>query len=133
MIAALVEPEVAHDAREHRALVAVVVNHEVPFERDLLGVTPQQPRTDRVKRADPQGGGTLGEKRREPLAHLRGGLVRESDGQNAPGRHAPFGHQVSHAVRDHARFAAAGARKHHQRPLAMQYRFALAIVEPCDQ
>src|SRR5690606_36735930 len=63
------------------------------------------------------------------LAHFLRRLVGEGDGRDAPRRVAPSGDQVGDLLDDDAGLAAAGARKHKQRALVMQYGGALLGIE----
>ena len=61
--------------------------------------------------------------------HLARGFVGERDGQNGPGRDSVLVDQVGDAVRDDARFAAAGAGEDQQQALDMSGRFVLLGIQ----
>jgi hypothetical protein len=69
----------------------------------------------------------------EPLAHLAGGLVGEGDGQDVPGEDALLLHQPGDPVDDDAGLAAAGAGQDQQRPVAVDHRLALGLVQVLEE
>ncbi len=127
-----VDVEVGHDGLDQALGVVVVVDGEVGTVAQELGVVAQDAHTHGVERAHPHAAGAPGEQGAQALAHLRGGLVGERDGQDLPGGHAEVGHHVRDAVREHAGLARAGAGEHEERALAGEDRLALGVVERVD-
>jgi hypothetical protein len=70
--------------------------------------------------------------RRDSLAHLVGRLVREGDREHVAWRHAAL-HEVGGPPRDHARLAAARARDHQQRTVAVLDGLSLGVAESREQ
>ena len=67
------------------------------------------------------------------LAHFVRRLIRERHGQNGRTRHMVCFDQVRDAMRDDARFAAAGSGQQQQRTFDMRHGFALLRVETCKE
>ena len=98
-----------------RHLVAVVVDVELPVQADAVGLGTQQPRADRVERAQQQVGRGLAEVRRDARPHLARRLVRERHREDPPRRDPDHIHQVRDAMGDHARLAGAWPGEDQQR------------------
>ena len=125
----LVDVEVGHDGLDQAARVVVIVDGEVGSVAHELRVLAQHAHAHGVEGADPHAARTVGQQGVQALAHLRGGLVGEGDGQDLPGAHALVGDHVRDAVREHARLARARAREHEQRPARALGRLPLGGVE----
>jgi hypothetical protein len=65
----------------------------------------------------------------EPLLHLRRGLVRKGDREDAAGVDAALANEVRDPARDHAGLAAPCAREDQKRPIAVQHRLALGGIQ----
>ena len=89
----------------------------------------QQPVREAVKGADPQRPARVPEQPLDAAAHLRGGLVGESDREDAVRRDALHLDEPSHAVHEHARLAAARAGEDQHRALCSFDGLALLRVE----
>ena len=110
--------------------VVRVVDREIGREADELGILPQQPGPEAVKRAqpDPHPRRELGH---APL-HLVGRLVGEGEGQNLR-RPDAVREQVGDAVGDDAGLAAARPGEHQQRPVAVEHGLALRFGEMIEE
>jgi hypothetical protein len=88
-----------------------------------------------MKRGDDGRGTAIGipQQFHHALAHLVGGLVRESDGQDGGTGDAMRLDQMSYPVRDHPRFAAAGAGKKEQRSFDVRHRGLLWRIQSCKE
>ena len=65
----------------------------------------------------------------EPVAHLRGSLVRKRHGQDVPWGEPLVLDEPCNAMGDHARLAGAGTGEYEQRPLRRRDGAALCLVE----
>src|SRR5215469_18894151 len=83
--APLVDVGGAEDLLEETQLVVLVEDCEARPEPDGLGVTAQDARGKRVKRAEPYPLGGAADHRLQPLAHLTRRLVGEGDRQYLAG------------------------------------------------
>ena len=110
-------------------LVGAVVDREVRLVAQPLGLSAEHAAAGGVEREDPDRPRHRAEHRRQPLAHLAGGLVRERDREDLVRLHADRGGQVRDAVGEHARLAGAGARDHEQRPLRVQHGLPLGRIQ----
>ena len=119
-------------ALHQRRLVGVVVDDVVGREADVPPVDAEPARAHRVEGAEVQLGRVLAQQIARPFAHLARGLVRERDGEDAPGEDAPLLHQPGDAVGDDARLAAAGPGEDELRPLGVLHGGALRRVQPVD-
>jgi len=96
-------------------------------EADLLRKLAQQPRAEAVKCAQPD---VLARGQQfQPAAHLIRSLVREGQRQNLVRRDA-MREQISDAMRDDARLAAAWTGENQERSFEVLDRLALAAVSP---
>ena len=115
-----VQPHAAHDLLHQAGLVVLVEDGERARQAlvvDLQGldVAPQDAHAEGVERGDQR----LGDAWRGPagvhaLAHLRGGLVGEGDGQDGVRGHALLLDQPGDAAGDHPCLARARAREDEQ-------------------
>ncbi len=128
-VLALVEPEVADDAREHGFLIGVVVDDEVFGDAERLCVPAKEPRARRVERADPEVAGACRDQALEAIAHLAGGLVRERDREDPPRRHVVLVDEARDPVRDDPGLPAPCACEDEERPPLVEHRLLLARVE----
>jgi len=97
-----IEPDrLQHGLHETQRLICVV-NAERAVPAKAIRVPPEKTRADRVEGADPHAGGLGIEEPGDPLSHLSGSFVRESDSEHPIGRHAVMMNQVAHARREDA-------------------------------
>ena len=96
---------------------------------DLLRVTAQHARAQRVERAEPQSLDRPAEDRADPLAHLAGRLVGEGDRQHLAREGAAGQQDMGEAGGQHAGLAGAGAGEHQQRAVHGLDGFALLGVQ----
>ena len=128
-----VVPQVLHDLLDQRVALGGVVDAEVPrVRRQVLDVTPQDAGAHGVEGADP-GSGELRQEAVHPLAHLRGGLVREGDGQDLVGTHPLLGDEPGNAARDNARLAGPRPRQDQERALGVGHGLGLGLVQAPEQ
>jgi len=94
----------------------------MPFRSEHTG-------KDAVESAHPKRRSLLGRhKQGNALAHLAGGLVGESQGQDAPRLH-PLLQQVSHFVGEDTRLATARTGYHQRRRVDAKHRLTLARIQ----
>jgi len=121
----------AHGEFEGRELVGVVVDGEVGGQAETSRFTAKQANAERVEGADP-GFAAIDaagfEKEAHAVAHLRGGLVGEGDGENRVGRHALL-NQIGDAIGDDAGLAGSGAGQDKNGALRYENGFTLLRVE----
>ena len=98
VVALGVEVHVAEDHRHQPLGVGGVVDREGRPQPDLVGLAAQDAHAGAVEGHDPHGPGARADERRDPLAHLGGGLVGEGDGEHLAGLHAAGRQQVGDAV-----------------------------------
>ena len=91
--------------------VVLIVDREPPGEAKQLRLAPQEPRRERVERADPEAGRVAIEQTPDPLLHLAGRLVRERDREDPVGGHAVAIDQVGDPGGKHAGLARPRARE----------------------
>ena len=107
---------------DHAHPIGLIVDGEVLFQAQPIGIGTEQPDAEAVKGADPH---ALGRQQIvDPAAHLLGGLVGEGDGQDLI-RPDPFVDEMGDAAGDDARLAAAGPGEDEQGAFGAQHRFAL--------
>ena len=107
---------------DHADPIGLIVNGEVAFQADPIGVGAQQADAEAVEGAEPDA--LAGHESLDALAHFLGRLVGEGDGQDLI-RPDPLLDEVSDAPRDDARLAAAGPGQDEQRTIGVQHGFAL--------
>ena len=130
-----VEPHVLGDHHQQAARVVGVVDREVGVQpRQQRRLVAQDPHAGRVERRHPHGPWRAGPMRCDhALAHLRGGLVGERDGQHLADADVTGGQQVGDAAGQHRRLARARARHDQQRGALVQHRLALLGVEAVEE
>ena len=128
-----VEPEIAGRPFCLRQLIRIVVNGEAPGEAESFGLAPEDPRTCRMKRRDPQALRVRANQLLYPLAKLSRGLVRERDRQDLGRPGKALAEQVRDPVREHAGLPGAGARQDEQGTFAVADRFELRRIEEFGQ
>ena len=106
-----IESERRDHAVEHFLGVLAVHDAEARREARLVRMPPQDARAHAVKSAAPQPHQIARDQRTHALAHLARRLVCEREQQDVLGPYAVL-HEIRHAVRERARFAAARARDH---------------------
>ncbi|VWX46794.1 conserved hypothetical protein [Micrococcus sp. 116] len=118
------------DGGDQAQAVRRVVDGERGLQPDVGGLVAQQPHGGGMERGDPHplGGGT--DQTGHALAHLRGGLVREGDGEDLVRPRPSGGEQPRDAVGQHPGLARAGARHDQQRRPRVGHRGCLLRVEP---
>ena len=110
-----------------------VVDRKVPGEwRQVLDVPAQDARTHGVKGADP-GALEVGQQTIYSLAHLFGSLVGEGDRQDLFRADPGLGHQPCDAMGHHPGLARAWSREDQQRPLRMNHRRSLGLIQTLQQ
>ena len=122
-------PPLLHQPPDQAQPVVLVVDRELAGEAEQLGLAAEQPRGERVERADPQAGRVAVEQPADPLLHLARGLVGEGHGEDPVGRHAVPVDQARDAGGEHARLPRARAREHEQRAVDVLHRLPLRRVE----
>ena len=112
--------------------VILIVNGKARIKSKSIRVAPHQVDAEAMKRADAQeamrrqghaGGikfGAVGQELPDALAHLAGGLVGESHGQNVGRPDSMLQEQIEDAAGDDAGFAAARPGDHEQGALEMR-------------
>ena len=121
-------------------LIVVVVDGEAagesrPDRGETVAVAAQQADAERMKRGYVRRarGARLAEQILDTLAHLLGGFVGERHRQNRVGRNTMFVDQVRDAMRDDARFAAAGAGEDQQRTFDVGRSFTLLGIQALQE
>ena len=125
----LIDVQISHDGLDQAPRVVVIVDGEVGTIARELRIFSQDAHAHGVERADPHAARAVREQGLQALAHLRGGLVGERDGEDLPGAHALVRDHVRDAVREHPRLARARAREHEQRAARALHGLALRGVE----
>ena len=74
----------------------------------------------------------VGDELVDALGHLGRGLLGEGEGQDLLGPRALRGDEVRDAAGEHRGLAGAGARDDEQRPLAVEHRLALGLVQALE-
>ena len=131
--ALLVEAELGGDHLDHAARVGVVVDGEGRAVPEPVRVGAQDAQAGGVERRDPHLLGRRPHQLGDAVAHLVGRLVGEGDGEDAPRRRVPGGHQVRDAAGQHPRLARARAGDDQQRAAAVLHRGTLGQGEVVDQ
>ena len=124
-----VQVQVAHDVAGEAYGVALVVDAEPGREAYAFGIPSQDPHTRRVERRHPHPLGYGADQVGHTLLHLGGRLVREGDGQDSEGRHAPLGDQVGDAPGEDPGLAGPRTGDHQQRSRRMGDRIQLRRIE----
>ena len=120
----------AHRLAQHRPLVGLVVDRERAFDPDERSFAAEESRAERVEGADRQlGEPLLADEAVEALAHLAGGLVRESHGQYGARRDGQIADQVGDPMRQHAGLSRTRAGEDQQRPVAVAHGGALLGIQ----
>ena len=128
----IVEIHFLEAALDDRLTIRGVVDDEIALvHAERLDFPAQETRTERVERAEPDLFRRIADEVVHALAHLRGCLVRERDGQDVPGRDA-VREQVRDAAGQHLRLARARTRHDEQRSLAMLHGLFLHGIEPAE-
>ena len=128
-----VDVELLDAALHEPARVGLVVDRELARVAEPVRVRAQHACAGGVKRHQPHRARPGADEQLDPLAHLLRRLVRERDREDLVGPRLPGREQVRDPVRQHARLARARAGEDQQRPLAVQDRRALRLVEPAQQ
>jgi hypothetical protein len=124
-----VRPDLVQAALGEPARIGLVVDRELARVAEAPGLRTEQPRAGGVEGHHPHAAHAPAEQQLDALAHLPRRLVGEGDREDlVVAGHARVD-EVRDAVCEHARLARAGAREHEQRPLAVDHRRALLVVE----
>ncbi len=126
---ALVDPFGLGDLLHQAELIVGVENGEVGLQPHRFGVTPQQPRRDRMEGAEPQSLGRGGDHPLQTLAHFERRLVGEGDGDDLAGKGPASREDMGKPGRQHPRLAGAGPGQHQDGAVDRQHRGALRRVE----
>ena len=129
MIVALVDVHVAQDLFDERALVRVIVDHEIGSDADRGAVAAQHAHADRMERADPQTARRVADERLQARAQFARCLVREGDGEDAVRRRAVGREEVRDAMRQDARLTRARAGEDEDSAIGVSRGGALLVVE----
>ena len=124
-----VETEVADHVAGQARCVGLVVDRELSWVAEQVGVGSQDAHAGRVEGGDPHRLGDGADELGDATAHLVGGFVGERDGEDRRRRDALVD-EVGDAVGEHPRLARSGAGDHQQRPTAMDDSVELVGVEP---
>src|SRR5215212_2649894 len=101
-----------HDAPlDEPDLIRAVVDGELSFVAELLGVDAQDAGAEGVEGGDPHPPGVGADEESYPVLHLTGGLVGEGYSQDLFGRGEPLVYKVGDTMREHARLPAPRAGK----------------------
>ena len=129
-----VEIEVLQDAGDQPFGVAVVVDREPARHAEVGVLAAEDARARRVEREDPHAlGDRAPEHALDPLGHLARGLVRERDREDLERRDPVLADQVGDAVGERSGLAAARPGHDQHRPLGVQDRFRLDVVQALEQ
>jgi hypothetical protein len=82
-----------------------------------------------MERADPEIARRVADHLVQPVLHLAGGLVGKRHGEDVPRRDTQLFEQIGYAMREHARFARAGAGEDQTRTVSGLDGGALNIIE----
>ena len=102
------------------------------FRPDQLGMPPQQPRRQRMERAEPPALDRPADERAHPRLHLVRGLVGEGDGEDLRRIGAAGRQDVREPRGQHPRLAGAGAGQHQHGAVDRLDRRALRLVQGVD-
>ena len=127
-----IQIELAVDIFHEALRIVIVVDGEALVETELLAIDAQNAHAHAMESRHPHATRARAHEPAQTLAHLGGRLVGERDSQNLPGLHAIVGEHMRDAIREHARFARTGTRKHEQRALGAQHGLALRGVQGID-
>ena len=131
--ARLVEAEAPDDPLHQPLLVLGVEDLEALRQAGLAPVHAQQPVRDAVERTDPERRRRNAELLLDAATHLARRLVGERHGEDAVRRHVLDLDQPGHAMREHARLAAAGAGEHEHRRERGRDGLALRVVQGVEE
>lgn len=125
------ELQILESEFDDAVLVVVIVDGKIARQAGVRSFAAQEARAKGVKSGDPNVGGVAAagaNKVGNALAHLVGGFVGESDGEDIAAGDALFD-EVRDAIGDDARFAGAGPREDEHRAFGGEYGFALLRIE----
>ena len=109
-------------------LVGAVVDGELPFVAELLGVYAQDAGAEGVEGGDPHPPGVGADEERHPVLHLTGGLVGEGYRQDLFGGGEALVYEVGDAMREHARLPAPRAGEDEEGTFRVLYGVKLRRV-----
>ena len=112
--------------------IAFVEDREIAIVAERVTFLAQDSRARGMKGADPRQARVVADQRRDPLAHLVGGLVGEGDRQHLGGRRLALGQDVGDTVGQHAGLARARAGEDEDRAVGREHSgalFGIQIVE----
>ena len=128
----LLDAERLHNVAHHALGIVVIVDGELAGIAQQVGVLAQHAHAHGVEGAHPHAAGTVGDERRQTLAHLGRSLVGKRDGKDLPRLNAQVAQHMGDAEGQDAGLARAGAGKDQQRALGGQNRLALGGIEAID-
>ena len=129
-----VDAHIAADHQQQPAGVVGVVDGEVRVQPvQQRGLIAQNPHTGGVKRRHPHIPRPRADQGGHPLAHLRGGLVGERDGQDLPGADVAGRQQVGDAAGQHRRLTRPRTGHDQQRGTLVQDGPVLLGIESVEQ
>ena len=119
------------DNRFHHTLGIIrIINREIAGVADFLRFKTEDPGKDGVKRTNIKVTGfSIAKDLLHPLFHFLGSLIGKGQGQYIKRIHPVGGHQVNNAGGQYLGFTTACTRHNHDRPVFMQYRFPLPVVQ----
>ena len=122
-----------HPLDQAQAIV-LIEDREPRTETEAGRMAPHDSSADGVEGANPDAAGPppLAEEALNSRAHLLGGLVRKSDGEDAAGIHTIPIDQVGDPGRQHSRLPGPGAGEHQEWSFEMLDRFTLLGVQPLE-
>ena len=109
-------------------LIPAIVNSELSFVAEFLGVGAQYPGAEGVEGGDPHLARVRPNEQRDALLHLAGGLVGKRDRQYLVRSRKPLFQKIRDAVRQHSRLSATGPSKDKERPLGLFDRLQLRWI-----
>ena len=128
-----VDVEVVEALLDQPPLVRRVVDRELARVAEPVGVGAQHPGAGGVEGHHPHRARGAADQQLDALAHLLRGLVGERDREDLVGAGLARAQQVGDPVGEHAGLARAGAGQDQQRPLTVDDRLALGLVEALEE
>ena len=125
-----IQPHLLDDALDQRFGVVRVVDGDVGGESDLLGLHPEDAVEDGVESAHRDRlGQVAADQVHDTLAHLRRGLIGESQRQNPVRTDVINSQHVGDAVGQHTGLTGARTRQNHHRTLGLGHRHLLLLIQ----
>ena len=127
--ALLIDPFGLHHLFQDAQLVVRVQDGEIRRQPDMFGMPAQHPRTQSMKRAEPQPLGRFAEDGGDPFAHFPRRLVGEGDGQDLVGKRPSGQQDMREPCGQHTSLAGARPGQHQQRAVDGLHRLPLFRVQ----